>query len=335
MAISSNALSLAAYCLMSNDPIVQAIGWSLIENGSILDDIPLVNQQTLLANGTRWEGNLPTVNWSNLNEEGAVTSGVPTPFQEQAFIIRNNIDTDKFLVLDKNQIADPRGVQLAAYMKAVAYEFNHLFINNNHTSGNAKAIVGLRERIDNGAKYGVRSENKIAGGGVDMTSGAMTAATFAAFTELVDQLLWSVGSPSGAGVVLYLNDVMKRRWDRALRQFSGAGGFSTATDQFGRTIEMYKGAVIRDIGLKADQSTKIITATETAAGADSNNTHTSIYAAHFGMDQLMGWQFEELQGRDLGLMENGAIYRTSIDWAGGLYPNTTRCVARLHGIKLS
>jgi hypothetical protein len=333
MPISANAVTLAQYALMSNDPIVRAVTFSLIENGNVMQDIPFITKKSLVANGVRWEGNLPSVNWVNINEEGATTSGTPTPFQEQAFILRNYIDVDKYLVEDENQIVDPRGAQTSAYLKAQTYDFNDKFINNSAVA-NAKSIVGLRARIDNGSQYGVRSENKINAGAVDLTA-AMTAATFAAFTEYVDQLLWSVDSPEGDNVVLYLNDLLKRRWERGLRQFAGQGGFSQAQDQFGRTISTYKNAVIRDVGYKADQTTRIITATETAAGADGASTHTSLYAARLDTEHLFGWEFEPLKAKDLGLLENGAVYRTLIDWAGGLYNNHTRSMARLYGVKLS
>lgn len=334
MPVSASALTLAQYAIQSNDPMVMAVTMSLIESGNVLQDIPFVGKKSLIANGVRWEGNLPTVNWANLNEEGAVTSGTPTPFQEQVFVIRNYIDVDKLLVEDENQITDPRGAQTDAYMKSVAYDFNDKFINNDPVGGNAKAIVGLKYRIDNGATYGVRSENKINGNAVDLTASA-TAATFGAFLELVDQLLWSVGSPDGSGVTLYLNEDLYRRWARLARQFSGQGGFSQAQDQLGRTVERYKNAVIRDVGRKADQSTKIITATETAAGVAGASTHTSLYAVNYGMSQLFGWQFAPLKAQNLGLQDNGVIYRTLIDWAGGLYPATNRCMGRLYGIKLS
>jgi hypothetical protein len=207
-------------------------------------------------------------------------------------------------------------------------------VNNVHTTGDKNAIVGVRGRIDNGSTYGVRSENKVNGSGADMTS-AMTAATFGSFTEVVDQLLWSVDSPSGAGVVIYMNEVMKRRWERALRQFAGQGGFGQATDQFGRVFETYKSARIRDIGYKADQSTRIITTTETAAGADGASTFTSLYAVNYGEEHLFGWQFEPLSAKDLGLLEAGSTYRTLIDWAGGLYNASTRSLGRVYNIKLS
>lgn len=334
MAISANAVTLAQYALMSNAPLVQAVTMSLIENGSAMQDIPFVTRPTLLAQGVRFVGNLPTVNWAKINEEGATTSGTPTPFQEQAYIIRNYIDTDKLLVQDQNQIADPRGIQLAAYLKAATYDFNHKFINNNHTAGDSDALVGLRERIDNAAIWGVNTANKITAGAAVITQAA-TAAQANAFLEWLDQLLWSVDAPDGNGVVLYMNDVMVRRLHYLLRMLSGGGGFSIAQDQFDRTILRYKGALIRDIGYKADQSTRIITVTEDTAGLDGSSNYTSIYAVNYGMDHLFGWQFAPLDARDLGLMENGVIFRTMIDWAGGLYNSHTRSIARLYDLKIS
>jgi hypothetical protein len=337
MAISANALTLAQYAIMSNQPLVQAVTFSLIDNGSIMArDIPFTNKQILIANGVRWEGNLPTVNWRSLNEEGQSTSGTPTPFQEQAYILDNVIDVDKYLVLDQNQIVDPRAAQTSAYLKAVAYDFNFKFIKNDHVTGDSKAIVGLRFRIDNGATYGVRSENKIdAGGATADLSASRTAATFAAFLEKVDQLLWSVDSPDGTGVVLYVSDQLQRRWDAAARQFSGQGGFSQATDQLGRSVTMYKNAVIRDPGLKSDQATRIITSTETAAGVDGASTFTSIYAVNYGMEHFLGWQFAPLSATDIGLLEAGSTYRTMVDWAGGVINMSNRSIGRLFDIKYS
>lgn len=336
--VSTSAMTLAQYALLSNDPLVRAVTFALIDNGAVMDDIPFANKQTLIANGVRWEGNLPSVNWAQINQEGSTTSGTPTPFQEQAYIMRNYIDVDKYLVLDQNEITDPRAAQVGAYLKSVAYDFNDKFINNFHDgTGNANAIVGIRARLDNPTVYGTRSAAKIDAGGTtaDMTQAGMTAATFAIFLEFIEQLLWYADSPNGDNVVLYMNEVMKRRFETGLRRFAGQGGFSTYQDQFGRTIVNYKGARVRDVGYKSDQSTRIITTTETAAGVNGASTFTSIYAVNYGPDHMMGWQFNPMNVQDIGLLENGTIYRTLIDWAGGLFMANPRSVARLYDIKLA
>lgn len=336
MAIDAKALTLIDYLLLTEDALTRAVMYSLIEAGAAMQHIPFKSRKLLQASGVRFEGNLPTVNWVPVNAEGVTTKGTPTPFQEQAFLLRNNIDVDHTLVEAEGSITDPRAVQVKAYLESQAYDFNDKFLNNAHDgAGDAHSIVGLKARLDDPTKYGVRAENKIAGGGVDLTTANATAATFSSFLELVSKALWSVGAPDGTGCVIYANDVMCRRWDSLAARFSGQGGFSTATDQLGRTVMKFKNAVIHDIGRKADQTSYIITSTETAAGAPTTSTHTSIYVVRYGEEQFMGWQYEPIMAKDLGKMNNGVIYRTFIEWVVGLFPNTNRCFARLHGIKLA
>lgn len=338
MAIAANTVSLADYALMSNSPLVQAVTYSLILYSNVMQDVPLVEKKSLIINGARFEGNLPSVNWSQLNAEGVTTKGTPTAYQEQAYIIRNYIDVDKFLVEEENAIVDPRSVQTEAYLKALTYDFNYKFLKNDHVTGDANAPVGLRFRIDNGATFGVRSENKIDAGGLDLTQATLisTPGNGNKLIEFLDQLLWSVDSPDGAGVVLYANEVARRRINFAVRGLGTSGGFSIMQDQFSRSVDMYKNAVFRDPGYKADQSTRIITNTETSNGAsDTSSTYTSIYAVNYSTDHFSGWQFNPPNVQDLGLIYNGAIYRTLIDWAVGFNNASTRSIARLYDIKMS
>jgi len=338
MAIASGTVTLADYALMSNSPLVRAVTYSLILYSNVIQDVPLSTKKSLIVNGARFEGNLPSVNWSQLNAEGVTTRGTPTAYQEQAYIIRNYIDVDKFLVEEENAIVDPRAVQSEAYLKALTYDVNYKFFKNDHVTGDVNAPVGIRYRIDNGGTFGVRPENKINGGGLDLSQATLgtTAVNGNKLIEYLDQLLWSVDSPEGQGVTLYMNEVMKRRFTFALRNLGTAGGFEITQDMFNRTVTMYKGAVIRDPGYKSDQSTRIITTTETSDGsADTSSTYTSIYAVNYSTDHFSGWQFEPPNVQDLGLIYNGAIYRTLIDWAVGFNNASTRSIGRLYGLKLS
>lgn len=336
MAIAANTVTLADYALTSNNPMVQAVTYSLILYSNVIQDVPLVEKKSLIANGVRFEGNLPTVNWSQLNAEGVTTKGTPTAYQEQAFIVRNYIDVDKFLVEDENAVVNPRSIQEEAYLKSLTYDTNYKFFKNDHITGDINAPVGIRYRIDNGGTYGVRPENKIDAGGVDLSNSGITQTTANNFIEYLDQLLWSVDSPNGEGVVLYMNEVMQRRFAKAVRIMGTSGGFTVMQDQFNRTIQMYKGAVVRDPGYKQDQATRIITTTELSTGAaDTGGTFTSIYAVNYDTDHFFGWQFEPPNVQDLGLIYNGVIYRTLIDWAVGFMNASTRSLARLYDIKLS
>jgi hypothetical protein len=91
-------------------------------------------------------------------------------------------------------------------------------------------------------------------------------------------------------------------------------------DSFDRNIMTYKGARCVDVGLKVDQSTEIITDTETAgdAGADA----TSIYAVSFDEQQgVRGIQLANIEVYDPlngGEMEATPQKKIRIEWWCGL-----------------
>lgn len=340
MAVQGGSVTLGQWASLSNDPAVRSVTWSLIDMGSVLArDIPFANQETLYINGVRFEGGLPAVKWAMLNEEGVTVSMAPSVFQEQVYILRNQIDADEFLVRDRNAIQDIRTTQLQGLLRAVAFDFNEKFITNRHDTGDANAPVGIRQRIALGSVYGVRSENLINGNGVDVSVAGLTATTANQFMELLDQLLFSVDAPDGSPqVVLYMNELMKRRLNRIVRIMGAQGGFDQARDMYDRVVETYKGCQIRDIGRKRDQVTLIISNTELATGlADTGGTFTSIFAVNYSDGHFGGWEFNPLSAGvvDLGQLNTGLQYRTYLSWAGGLINYSTRSLSRIYNIKMS
>ena len=337
-AADTNSMTLTDYALISNDPLVQKITFSLLENGNIMQDIPLITRASLKASGKRYTDGLPSVGWRKINEAPAVVKSVPQDFEEQAFTLSNAFDIDKKLQRDVNQIQDPFSIELAAYLKAVTYDMNDKAINNNHVTGDEDAPVGFRARLDNAADFGLASECKIDAAGVDMSPGGLNATTANSFIEYLQTLLDYMGATEGDGVVLYMNDVMKRRFSRAVRVLGGGAGWQTTADAFGRTVEMFKNAKVRDIGRKGDQNTRIITNTETAAGLNGASTFTSIYGVKYGEeDAFKGWQFDTLEESLIGpyQLENGVQERLVVDWTVGFFQENHRAVARLYDIKIA
>ncbi len=339
MAVAAGSVTMGQWAALSNDPVVQAVTWSLVDAGSVMArDIPFTNSETLVVNGVRFEGGLPAIKWAMLNEEGVTVSMQPSQFQEQAFILRNQVDVDEFLVRDRNAIRDVRATQMEGLLRSVAFDFNEKFISNRHDTGDANAPVGIKNRIANGGIYGVRSENLINANGVDL-SATMTATTAGQFLELLDQLLFSVDAPDGSPqVVIYANEVFKRRLNRAVRILGTQGGFAQSQDMYDRTVDTYKGCPIRDIGRKRDQQTLIITNTELASGlADTGGTFTSLYAVNYGEGHFGGWQFDSLAAgvKDLGQLNTGVQYRSYVSWAGGLINYSTRSLARMYNVKMA
>lgn len=338
MANDANSLTLTDYAIMSNSPLVQKISYSLLMNGSVLQDIPLRTYQSMVANGVRFLGSegAPTVAWRALNDTPATTKSVPTPYQEQAYIMSNNFDIDNILLADVNSIQDPFATQMGAYFKFVTYDINDKFINNNHITGNANAFAGLRFRLDNPTDYKIPTEMKFAAGGstIDISAGANGDAVI----EYLQQMLDIMGAPDGTGVVLYMNELTRRKIDRAIKKLGTTGGFDQTQDMFGRRVLNYQNARVRTIGRKADQSTQIITSTETSAGVDGASNYSSIYGVKFGEEDFAGWQFRSLEQAVTGpylLTASGTQQRITFDWPIGLWQENVRAISRMYGLKTS
>lgn len=333
----TNSLTLSDYALTSNSPLVQKITYSLLMNGSVLQDIPLRTYKSMHANGVRFLGSegAPTVAFRALNADPAVTKAVPTPYQEQAYINSNNFDIDNVLLDDVNSIQDPFAVQMGAYTKFLTYKWNDVFINNEHTAGDSNAPVGIRWRLDNAATYNIPTEMKFAAGGstIDISAGSNGDALI----EYIQQMLDIMGSPDGTGVVLYMNELTRRKMDRAIRKLGTTGGFSVNTDQFERRVYMYNNATVRTIGRKADQSTQIITSTEGTTGLDGSSNYSSVYGVRYGDEDFSGWQFRNLESAFFGpfLLQNGVQKRITFDWPVGFWQENVRSISRMYGLKTS
>jgi len=333
----ANALTLGEYAMQSNDPLVKKITFSLHKTMNAVQDIPLLNRKTLIQSGVRFIGNLPGVNWSPINVPPTITRGKPTPYQEQLYIVRNQFQIDAKLMGEENAITDPLDLQVGAWMEAFAYDFNTKFINNAHDSAaghDNNAIVGLRGRLDNTASSGCQPEMKIDAGGVDLSPSGLTTTTANTFVENIQKLLDYMNAPDGEGVVLYMNDDIKRKFEKAVRLMGAGGGFNMSKDAFDRDIPKYKNATIRDVGRAVDQVTRIITSTESALGVDGGGTYSSIYAVKYGEGSFVGWQWEPLKPKALGLdPTNGTAFNTVIDWGVGLWQEHNRAVGRLYDLK--
>lgn len=334
MAIDSASVTWAQYAQMSNDPLIQKIVWSLLELGTVIDDWPIVTFNSLKVNGVRFKDNLPTVNWRKLNEATVVASGTPTQYAEQVYIASNAIDVDVKLMRDRNQIQNPMGIQFMAWARSFVYDVNDKFINNNHVTGDADAPVGIRYRLDNPTVYGPNSACKIDGAATDLST--PTAATTAKAFYYIDRLLGEIGDFDGNNVVIYMNRDLANRLSWGTKLMGSGGGFQMTTDAFDRRILTYRNARIRVLGTKADQSTEIITSTETNTGADGSSTMTSLYAVKYGEGYVQPWEFEPFVPQYIGQRSDEPTHeRLFIDYAIGLDQQHTRAIGRVYDIKVS
>lgn len=332
--MSNSPKTMVEFALSTQNPQIMSVTVDLFRKGSVLaGDIPLVNREQMVMSGARFTGPVPSMTWKRVNDPDIPSvNSEPTQFQEQAYLIRTKVETDKVLLRDKTAIHNTHAFDIEQVVDGIKYDFNDIFLNNNHTTGNKLAPVGIRERLDNPA-FGMYAGNKINANGVDISSSA-DSDDWRQLVELLSTMLWQLGSDNGDGVVLYMNYQVIIRIASLAAKFSGQGGLSQSTDQFGRSVTRFKNAVIKDIGLKNDQSTPIITVTETNAGADGASTFTSIYGVRYGANSLMGWQYGPIDVRPMD-DDTGIFRRTMIEWVGGLFCASTRSIARAYNIKFS
>lgn len=343
MAASAEALTLYDYGAMSNDPLVKKITMGLYDQGvSVLDVLPIANTKSLKANGVRFlAGSLPTVGTRKLNAEPTVVRSVPKRFEEQAYIVSNQFQIDRFLDMEQNAIQDPIDVQFMAWQKSFVRTFSDKFINAVPTVDD-DWFAGLRYRLGSigQGEYDIPSEMNMAANGstVDLTLTAMTAATAEAFFEQLDKALDFVGSPEGNGISIFVNDTLFRRIATAAKRAQSGNALDQTKDNFDRMITTYRNARLIQLPRKSSDSStdKIINDTETSTGADGASTYTSLYVCKLGADSFTGWQFEPLAVKDLGIDPTvGTRRNVVVDWACGLFQANPRSVARVYGIKLS
>jgi len=335
----ATALTLADYARQSNDVAQMKIVMSLLENGSILDDLPLVTNPSLTIKGRRiTNADLPATGWGKINQNPTGIKTSTRDYEEQAALIREIIQVDRKLLAQRNWIDDPFQVQIDGAMKSHMYEMNDTFFNNDPgaAGGIEDAWIGLRPRLRNPGLYGVEPNLRIDCGGVVMTQ-SMSQANANSFLEYLAQGLAYLGASDGRGCVAYTNWLLKERMARAYRTANGASMFTTQKDDFGRMADFYRQMKITDIGWKRDGTSLIFPTTENASGVDTGSgDRTSLVIARFGTNYLKGWQDSELKPEYLGRStEQGVYENVLIDWGCGLcYPNS-RSFVELYNIKIA
>jgi len=216
------------------------------------------------------------------------------------------------------------------FSQSMAYKFQDMFFNGNPVTNN-KEMVGIRWRLVND----LAAAQSIDGNALDVSPDtALTTTWFNRLLDLMDELqsLFPDGKPDA----FLMNRTLKLRLLSGVR---AAQAFTTTKDSYGREIPTWGegGPMILDAGLKADQSTNIITNLENNDGNPSSaaGTETSIYAVKFGEEHLKGFQMKELEATDIGLLESRISYRDYISWTPGIFLVNPRAVARVYGIQAS
>jgi len=320
------AYTLADMKRSSQDIIKKGVIDVFRKDSPIMDAMTFETSSTLAVKLMRTK-TMPSVVTRNIGEAYTESKAVLESVEESVALLGGYIDIPKELLKDKSTLIDQRAMQTKQFVRSMAYKWNDMFINGDPSS-DPKGIAGLAYRVANDvtSQYVVAAAST----GLDVSADASTLSTQQGqLMDKIDELIHMCDGHQAD--YLLMNDTMYMRLVSALR---GAGMWATTKDLFGVDVATWGpgGPKIVDVGYKADQSTRIITNTETFAGLLTGGGQTSIYAVKFGDEYLKCFQFQPLEVTDVGLLESGVSVRTIIDWGVGLYFANPRSFARLYGL---
>lgn len=274
------AYTLAQFAKLETDYLKKFVMLNLLREAKAMELIPWENVNSLRSAATRWRV-LPTVAFRAINGSYTPNEGDTEQVWESVYLLGGEIQFDRVFKKVTNTIVDPYKQQTEMKTKAMALTFNDFLVNGDHAT-NVDGFEGLKKRV---AGMPARQSVYYAGvagdatAALDVTASSANVHTF--FKKLEEQ---HVRTNGGKTSLILCNEAMKLGIGSAAKYLNAAGGMflDVTQDSHERQIPTYMGAPIVDIGIKADQSTEIITDTEVAndAGADA----TSIYMLSFGVE---------------------------------------------------
>ncbi len=315
--------TLAEFSKIETDPLRKSVIDALIMESNLMEIVPWETIGQLSTTVVKIK-DLPSVGFRKVNEGYAESIGHFEKQTENISLFGGDIDTDIAIARAKNTIADARAIQQVLKLKAVAYDFNDNFINGDPTT-DPEEYKGIQKRIDDINTNGFTDQYIDLADTTDKGINRDSASRYA-FLDKLNELIYAIKGHSPDFLLMNKKMLLATR-SLLLREKL----LQTTTDMFNRQIDVYLGARMIDIGVKADQSTEIITNTE---GLGGGSFETSIYALKLGIgDSTWGIQEYPLEVRDIGELQAKPVFRTRVDWNLGLATVDPRSLGRLYGIR--
>jgi hypothetical protein len=318
------AMTLNEYSKIAKDNLLGFIADNFLMESNVMQQIVWQTNKQLSV-GIPSMDTLPSVSWRKVNAAYSESTGTVKHKTESKYIFGHDIDVDVVIAKASDTIEGARQLQRRMSAKAMAFEFNDVFINGDPASDEFK---GLSKRVDDINADGYTSQYIDGGSTASAGRGMLYDSTERQyFFDMVNKLIHSIAGHDPDG--LLMNSKMLLAFESAARR---EGLLKKDADMFGRTINTYGASNIPliDIGLKADQSTEIITNAEVLSGGADE---TSIYAVKYGENEfLWGLQQEPLSVRDLGEVQTKPVYRDRVEWVVGLAHSNPRSIGRLYGL---
>lgn len=292
--------------------------------------IPWAQMPALSISATR-VATLPSNAFRKINDAYTESAGTREQLQETVYPIGGYTDVDVMLQRNPGAFVSEKADQLDMRLTSMSYTFNDYFINGSQAT-DPDGFTGIKTRI---ASLPSTQSIVAATNGLDVKASTANQNTF---VDLLDQLIQTIdnGGDVSGRLAFWVNDSSILGISSTLRRL---GLLDQSRDMFGRYVDAYKGIPFYDIGVKADQTTKIITNTE-VTGA-SGAVCTSLYLTKMmegdgdvdsGGQWLHGLQLYPMDVIDHGRLQTKPAERVEVDWPIGLGHFHKRTMGRLSGV---
>ena len=309
--------TLAQYANIETDPTKKYVIKNLLREMKIAEHLTFQNVDSLRVAATRWR-QLPSVAFRAVNGTYTEdTSGNVEQVWESLYILGGELNFDRIfsMVGSGATIIDPYKLQVDQKLTSLALTFNNYFINGDLAS-DALGFEGLKKRISlMPSRQKVSITASATADSLDVTSSAANTALF-----------WKNFAKAyarcnrGQVKFIVMNENLKDGLAGTLRYNAATGGnlLDVTKDSFDRAVINYNGSPVVDIGLKADQSTEIITDTE----QDGDTTHSVSTSAYFVSNEenngVVGVQLRPIEVIPNAEKDVATVDKTLIEWVVGL-----------------
>lgn len=329
-------MTLAQYAQLEKEPLAKGIMYGIAQEGVIADLIPWRSINSLSETGTRYD-DVISPDWVPLN--GTITESTVNGHQitHNVYQMLKHVDIPVPLQeVTGPLLQKPAQIQLGLLRKGAAYELNDKFINGDQGS-DPNTFNGLNKIVGN-----LASAQTVGASQLDISS---TSNGVAAIDRIHSGMHVVEGHMPTAG---FSNDTFLLRMESILRQASLLGNdynwklAALEVDDPRRTQRTattrpafeYRGVPFYDLGVKADQSTKVILNTYGDGGLGTND-NTRLFFVKVSGEDLEGIQAMPLSIEEIGKLQTVDNYRWRFRWIVGLAVWGPRSASKVIGFKVT
>lgn len=308
------AVTLVEQIAGMKDQVMAGVVLNLARQSQLFQMIPFEDVMSFVVKA--WQKtSVAEANYRDIGVGYAEAKDNYTELFDHIALLGNKLDIDRALRLPSQSELDFYTENLMSQSERWRYKFTSSFIDGDRGT-NPKEFDGIKKRVE--AVGGDQVKNL---SGLDLSASSANRQTF---LDRIQEAIFETAEGKPDLIITSKQGL----W--ALQRVARREGlFDTTRDQFDRTVMMFGGIPMEEAGTQGDQTTQIITNTETAAGARTGGNTTSIYMVRFGRPYVQGMQMHEPKRIFDDITDDGVTHRVVFEWPVGLSQFHNKSVVRV------